>query len=428
MSRGPGLRNVIGVLFCSLLGLAPAGRAGDIVSFSGYFKSFAILIVPPAITAGASTLAGPAMAALDNKLRLDLRVRASKSLSFDLAYDISPRIQDARLFEASVFPAGQALGGYRWADLRDRIYPGPDKSPRNVAVTQNLDRLMVTLKTGFADIIVGRQPIAWGSARVINPTDILAPFAFDELDKEDRTGVDAVRIRVPLGSLDELDMGIVAGDRFEARTSAVYVRGKAHVLKTDVSALAMDFRRHLLLGLDLSRSIGGAGTWLEAAYVVPDAFLEVATGERDYFRASAGADYSFSPKFYGFAEYHFSTAGAAHPGAYLSLPETTPYRDGAVYLLGRHYLSLGSTWQITPLLPFTGLIIANLGDLSFVLAPSIDYNVSRNVDLAAGVYVGLGRRPETTGIPASPVVQPDSLHSEFGSYPDLVYVSFRVYF
>jgi hypothetical protein len=411
-----------------ILSFPAAAGADDSLSFGGYFKSFAILVVPPSLVAGASTLHQPALAALDNRLRLELTGKPSKSLSFDIAYDFSPRLQSERLFEQALLPTGQGLGGYRLADLRNRLYPGPDRTPENFAVYQNLDRLTITVKTSFADISFGRQAIAWGSARLINPTDILAPFAFDELDKEERTGVDAVRVRVPLGSLDELDLGLVAGDRFEAGTSAAYLRGKVHVLKTDLAALVMDFRRHLLLGLDVSRSIGGAGAYLDAAFVVPDAFLKGAAGARDYFRVSAGADYTFTSELSGFAEYHFSSAGAARPADYLSLPGTVPFRDGAVYLLGRHYLSLGSTWQITPLLPFTGLVIANLGDGSVVLAPSLDYSLSENADLGAGAYLGIGRRPEIVGAAPAPPFQPNLLRSEFGSYPDLVYLSFRVYF
>jgi hypothetical protein len=424
---GPGL--TLWALSAALLfPLTASAGADDTLSFGGYFKSFAILVVPPAIIADGSTIAPPAIAGLDNRLRLELTGKPSKNLSFDLAYDFSPRLQNERLFQESFFPTGLALGGYRLADLRNRLYPGPDRAPENFAVYQNLDRLSITLKTDFADVTVGRQAIAWGGARVINPTDILAPFAFDELDKEERTGVDAVRVRIPLGSLDELDMGLVAGNKLEAGTSAAYLRGKVHVLKTDIAALVMDFRRHLLLGLDLSRSIGGAGAWLDAAFVVPEAFLKGAAGQKDYFRASVGADYTFSSKLSGFAEYDLSTAGAEHPAGYLSLAGTVPFRDGAVYLLGRHYLSLGSTWQITPLLPFTGLLIANLGDGSVVFAPSLDYSLSENTDLAAGAYVGVGRRPEIVGLPPAPSLQPNRLRSEFGSYPDFVYLSFRVYF
>jgi hypothetical protein len=399
------------------------------LSFSGYFKNFSFLLMPPAAALGASTVDQPNMGAVNNRLRIALTFRPSSWLSFDGAYDLSPRIQDARLFDGGFLYPGSNLAAYRLADIRDRLCPGPDSAPESFGLFQNLDRFAVTIKTGAADIILGRQAIAWGSARIVNPTDIFAPFAFNELDKEERTGVDALRVRVPLGAMDELDMGVVAGDGFKTGTSAFYIRGKLRAFKTDVSAMATAFRRHLLLGLDLARSIGGAGAWLEAAYVVPSAFVRNGTaGDPNYFRASAGVDYNFSAKTYGFAEYHFNSSGRSEPEAYLLSIATTPYRDGAVYLLGRHYLSVGSTYQVTPLLPLTGLVIANLGDLSIILAPSLEYNIAQNIYVAGGAYIGIGRSPEiVSGVPA-PDLLPNLLHSEFGSFPDLVYASFRIYF
>jgi hypothetical protein len=422
----------IPILFSSLivfLSSTHPGRADDTVTIRGYFKTFCILLVPPRITLDGSTLRETDMGAVNNRLRLKFTLQPSKWWSFDGEYDISPRIQDSRLFDESLFPTGQDLGGYRLVDLRDRLLPGPEKPAGNFALYQNLDRFVFTIKTPAADIMIGRQAVAWGSARVINPTDILAPFGFNVLDKEERTGVDAVRVRVPLGSLDELDVGVVAGDGFKGRTSAFFLRGKVNVLKTDVSITAMGFRDHLLLGLDLARAIGGAGSWLEVAYVVPDAFLRNgAAGGPDYFRASAGVDYNFSAKTYGFAEYHFNSAGRGEPEAYPLSLGTVPYRDGAVYLLGRHYMSVGSTYQITPLLPFTGLIIANLSDLSIMLAPSLEYNISQNIYVSGGAYIGIGRSPEIVASVPGPSLQPNLLHSEFGSFPDVVYASFRIYF
>lgn len=410
--------------------LAPAvGRGEDEVSFRGYVKNFAILLAPPAPTWEGEALDEPVLGAITTRLRLGLTLRPSDRVSFTCEYDLSPRLQSARLFSEAAYPSGPDPTAYRLTDLRDRIVPGAYETPTSFAVYQNLDRFAVTIKTRAADIIVGRQAVAWGSARVVDPTDILAPFAFNELDKEERTGVDAVRVRVPLGPMSELDIGAVAGRRFRAATSAFFLRGKTQALDTDVSAVAMAFRRHLLLGVDLARSIGGAGAWLEAAYVVPAAFSRYEEDEeKDYFRASAGLDYSFGPKTYGFVEYHFSSAGGNEPESYLALADTTPFRAGAVYLLGRHYVSLGGTYQITPLLPFTGLVIANLGDLSLVLAPSLELNLSQNVYLAGGAYLGLGRGPEFLAPPMGPGARPDLLRSEFGSYPDMIYASFRVYF
>jgi hypothetical protein len=415
-------------LVVSLLLGPAAGRGEGEVSFRGYVKNFAILLSPPAPLWEGERTDEPELGAVMTRLRLGLMLRPSDRVSFSCEYDISPRLQSYRLFGEGAWPAGPDPAGYRLADLRDRLVPGPNGTPANFAVYQNLDRFAVTIKTRAADIVVGRQAVAWGSARVVNPTDVLAPFAFNELDKEERTGVDAVRVRVPLGPMDELDVGAVAGAGFRAGTSAFYLRGKTRAFGADVSAVAMAFRRNLLLGLDLARSVGGAGAWLEAAYVVPEAFTGSEEKGPRYFRASAGLDYNFGPKTYGFVEYHFSSAGAKEPESYPGLAGAMPFRAGAVYLLGRHYLSLGGTYQITPLLPFTGLVIANLGDLSLVLAPSLELNLSQDVYLAGGAYLGLGKTPEYLAPPPAPGSRPDLLHSEFGSYPDMVYASFRIYF
>jgi hypothetical protein len=183
----------------------------------------------------------------------------------------------------------------------------------------------------------------------------------------------------------------------------------------------------LLLGLDLARALGGAGLWVEAAWVIPDAFSDSRPDKgKSYGRVSFGLDYSPSSTTYGFIEYHFSSAGAGRPEDYIGLLDTTPYQDGAVYLLGRHYLNFGTTVQLSPLVPFTGLVILNLNDMSVVLAPQLEYNIAENIYLAGGGYIGFGKRPETI---LTPIESPSRLfHSEFGTYPDMIFASFRVYF
>jgi hypothetical protein len=414
------------ILAVLILQAGPA-RAGDRLSLRGYVKNFSILIMPPASTPANTEVDEPDLGAVNNRLRLEMTYRPSSRISVDISYDVSPRIQDSRLFTQGLFFPGLTLPEYRLLDFRDILYPGPGQRPASFALYHNLDRFSVTVRTGGADIILGRQSVAWGSARVINPTDIIAPFSFNELDKEERLGVDAVRVRVPLGPLDELDMGAVAGRDFAPGKSAFFIRGKTYQLKTDVSGLLLAFRNHLLLGLDLARALGGAGLWVEAAWVIPDAFRDnIPHKEKSYARASFGLDYSPSSRTYGFIEYHFSSAGAGRPEDYLSLLDTTPYQDGAVYLLGRHYLDFGTTVQLSPLVPFTGLVILNLNDMSVVFAPQVEYNIAENIYLAGGAYVGFGKRPET--IPDSADSSPFLFHSEFGAYPDMIFASFRVYF
>ncbi len=417
-----------GLVACLAVALAArAAWPADSFSSRGYFKNFSILIMPPAYSQGSSTLSEADLGAVNNRLRLGLTFRPSNRVAFDVEYDLSPRIQDARLFREDLFFPGLQPVDYRVADLRDYLYPPPGKTPESFALYQNLDRFMLTIKTAAADIIVGRQVVAWGSARVVNPTDVIAPFSFNELDKEERLGVDAVRVRVPLGAMDELDFGIVAGDELKTDKNAYFLRGRTYVGRTDISGLALAFREHLLVGLDLARAIGGAGFWLEMAYVIPNAFREEnGESEKNYFRSSLGLDYNLSSRTYGFVEYHYNSAGGGRPEDYIGLFGTSAYRDGSVYLLGRHYLNIGSTIQVSPLLPFTGLLILNLSDGSLILSPSLEYNIAENIYLAGGAYFGLGKRPEI--VQSMLNSQPRVLHSEFGAYPDMLFTSFRVYF
>ncbi|MGE5342385.1 MAG: hypothetical protein ACM3SY_12990 [Candidatus Omnitrophota bacterium] len=375
----------------------------------------------------------PSLGAVTNHLRLTFSASSGSWLHVDAAYDFSPRIQDPKLFEENIFFGAIDPYSYRVTDFNSRLYPGQNKAVGSFGVFHNVDRLMVTIKTGKADILIGRQPIAWGSGRFVSPTDIIAPFAFNELDTEDRRGVDAVRVRIPLGTLDELDMGYVLGRDFQFPKSAFFLRGKVHVLKTDLSALFMGFRQHLMVGLDAARAIGGAGSWVEAAYVSPYFFVKdkksIPIGHayrKSYVRFSAGMDYNFPGQVYAFFEYHYNSAGGKNPSQYADLFQTPAYRDGAVYLMGQHYLNLGVTKQITPLIPFTGMVIVNMTDGSVVISPSAEYNISENMYLGGGAYIGMGKRPTLSPLTVVPPII--GFHSEFGTYPAMLYTTFRIYF
>jgi hypothetical protein len=417
------------MIFFSILLVISNSKSWPAEKFSlgGYFKNFSVLLDLPAYKQQDTKINEPDLGAVINRLRLHLSYKPCNFLSFYIAYDLSPRIQDPQLFEENAFSFQLSTPDYRFADFRQRLYPKPGAPVSSFGLYNNLDRLFFVWKTEFADIFVGRQAIAWGSARVINPTDVLSPFAFNELDQEERRGVDAVRMRIPLGALSELDMGFVAGKDFRFANDSFFLRGKTNLLQTDISAVLMGFRRHLLLGLDIARSIGGAGSWLEAAYVVPDYFSrEIDPEEKNYLRVSAGMDYNFSSQTYGFVEYHFNCAGKNDPEKYSDLFRHAAYRDGSVYLLGKHYLNIGSTYQISPLMPFTGLLILNLSDRSLILSPMLDYNIAENIYLAAGAYLGFGKKPELVLGPLTP--RPVLMRSEFGSYPDMFFTSFRIYF
>ena len=343
------------------------------------------------------------------------------TLSFDLSYDFAPRIQDPSLFsEPSIVTATDSLS-YRVVDLDSGIYPGKDDPAGSFGLFQNLDRAAIAYGADFADITIGRQAIAWGSARVVNSTDVVAPYAYNQLDTEDRIGVDAVRVRIPIGVLGEFDTGYVFGENFAFEKSALFLRSQLNAAETDLSISLVGFREHLMTGFDLARGIGGAGFWFEAAYVYANAFDGENGEAENYLRASVGLDYSFAGRAYGFIEYHFSGAGAGEPEDYLDNLSEPAYTDGAVYLLGRHYLAPGLTFQITPLISLGGVLLSNISDPSVFPSLRIEYNFAQDIYISAGGFIGIGKRPETED-------EELEFRSEFGGYPTLFFSSFRIYF
>jgi hypothetical protein len=381
------------------------------VELHGYFKNY--------FSVFARSLPGsPLLGADSNRFRLNASQEITGGL-WHLSYTLNPRIQAPALFvfDPSVAALGDLSSSYRVVDLAPALY-GPEG---NLAFYQNLDRAYVKEAARGFDLYVGRQAVAWGTAKVINPTDVVAPFRFDELDREERVGVDAVRLRVPTGELSEIDTGYVAGRDFLPQNSAFWAREKWYVLGADVSASLIDFRQNLLAGIDAARSVGGAGAWFEAAYVFAGLF---GSNQRDdYLRGSLGADYNFNDRAYGYLEYHYNGAGADNPADYLSLRSHTAFILGTDFLVGTQYLTPGLTYQLTPLLSLGGQSIFNLLDGSAFVSGQVEYNILQNAYLSLGVLLGAGRPADY-----SPLGGLSRMNSEFGAYDDLYYSQLRVYY
>lgn len=393
-------------------------------NFSGYYKSFFNLLIPKDITSEGDYGDIPDLGMYSGKIRLKMSYSPADWISFRAEYELTPTILDTVALSSFHMLSGVNPPEYRIADISDILYPGGSDPVGGFYINQNLDRFFATLSFNFADIYIGRQVISWGSSYVFNPTDIISPFNFNEIDKEEKTGVDALRIRIPLGTMDELDIGYVFGEDPGIENSAFFIRGKFNLFRTDLSLLILGFRQNLLLGFDLSGSLGGAGVRLEAAYVL-DKVMDKELPEElknNYFRLSLGLDYNFNDRIYGYCEYHINSPGSTDTDNYQSLYADNAYSEGSVYLLGKHYLSAGMTYQLHPLIPFSVFAIYNISDKSMIISPSLEYNISENIYLSFGAFLSSGKGIQLANIDTM------NLRSEFGSYPNLIFTAFRIYF
>ena len=401
-------------LVLAFLAALPAW-SGD---WTGYLKNYSFAADP-----APGTMSADHSASSSTRLRLQYRKSRGQGWSIEAAGETAWTVQQAGAPDHPLFMTAARPFGYRISDPDHRFFPVNGNADTHQVGTFNLDRLSVRWSGDETDVTAGRQAIAWGSAKMVNPTDILAPYAFTELDTEYRVGVDAIRIRHAFNALSELDTGYVFGPGGGMSKSALFLRGKTYLADTDAAVTLMRFREHLMVGLDLARAWGGTGTWLEAAIVQTNRFDKNAEQGR-YLRLSVGADRQLTPTVYGFLEYHFNGAGAGKKAEYLDRRTRPAYTEGGVYLLGRQYLDMGLNIRITPLTTLNSTVILNLRDASAFLTARLTHSLSDNIDASLGVYLKTGREPAAR--PRGGIL-PGSF-DEFGAYPGLVYASLRWYF
>jgi hypothetical protein len=399
--------------------------ASSSFEYGGYLKNFSTAVKLPRYLNLDRRSEIPMLGSVRNRIRLDGRLILSPRLSIEAAYDLMGDVRDKELFYVESAISTIDPSAYRAIDTDKLIYPKDNSDVRSFAALHNIDRMVATIQTKDFDFYLGRQAIAWGSAKVLNPTDILAPYAYNELDTEDRIGVDAIRVRHPIGLLGEADIGVVFGDEFRSDQSAFFVRSRLYYKKTDLSFVLAGFRENLMLGVDASRAVGGAGTWIEAAFVFADALTDSGINSNDsYIRLTIGGDYSPTGGVYCFSEYHFNQPGKTDASKYLTVVNTTAYRDGAVYLLGQHYLAAGISYQVTPLITANLEWLTNLTDPSAIISPRFEYNVAENVYVSIGGYIGIGAGPDLDPTDSRSF----RAVSEFGLYSDVYYMSTSIYF
>ncbi len=393
------------------------------VSLGGYFKNNTRVMDLPRIADMQGLDSGELYGSNESLIRLRGFYRPGKIVSFEAAWESLLQISDPDLNSALSLTEPD-VSSYRSVDPDEVIYKGDGEG--NVRLFHNIDRLNANISLALADISLGRQAIAFGSARSVNPTDVFSPFGTQNLNTEEKNGIDAVRVRIPIQDMGEVDIGAVLGEDAERRNNAFFLRTRFCALDTDFSLIAMDFRDNLLLGADVTRAIGGAGFWAEVAYVFAGA-VDRRISADDYFRITVGADYSFRPGLYGFAEYHFNGPGTVRSRDYLENSAQTAYREGGVYLLGRHYLVPGISWEITPLWISTAQVVVNMTDPSCLLSPVIDYNIREDIYLSAGAFISLGDEGGVGQLPLAGISQFEP-GSEFGMYADMFYMQMKVYF
>lgn len=366
----------------------------DDLRLGGYVKSLDLYTeAPPASGIPSGKISA-------NRLRLDLTGAASEGIDIELSAENLLLYTD---------PAGRIPLPRASVNRRLDLEKNWDEEGR----FQNqlfIDRLNLRTEGIGAQWTLGRQAIGFGRIALFSPLDVIAPFPPDALDTDVRPGVDALRAVRYFGLGGQVGGVAVFGDGSENNsylaTFSLNVRG------IDLLALAGSLRERPMAGFGLAGSLGGLGLKGEiAAYDGRD----VGDGGGDrYVSFAIGAVetwYRFDNGLVLLTEYLYNGVGTDEPQDYPLVLTAAPFAEGLSFLLGRHYLLAGPSYEVHPLFKVNGLLIWNLEDDSFLLRPLLDFSLSDNFVLQAFWSFSEGRKPRRIfGLPVP--------RSEFGTAGD----------
>lgn len=355
-----GLLKQFGAWFLGMaLTIAPA-TAG--IELSGYYKNLLV-------NSKTLSLFGPSESYLldINRLRLKLAGDLSERVALDVQYDnevFLGNYLDTREF-SSLLKNRQPDSYFDF----DRRYV----DNKNVYATHRFYRAYVDLVLrNKVDLRLGRQRIAWGTAMLWNPMDMLNPFNPIQVERQERQGIDAALLDWDYNALSRVSLVYAKQQSGESRA----LRWQGNQTGFDLSLMAGRFRDASVLGFDFAGQIAALG--------VRGEITQTNSASDDGFtRAVIGADYTFGNSLSLNIEIYYNGQGAADSAAY----EFTRLLSGEMQSLARRYLGGYLGYEITPLLQWSNYLIINLDDDSIFFAPSLRYSLTENIEASAGIQI-----------------------------------------
>lgn len=356
---------------------------GEAVMFKGYYKNL--------LMQSRTAFPQDESYTLDlNRLRLEVRGRPADWLGFEVQYDNEALL--GSYLDTMQFAQLKAARPSTYWDLE-----GNYLDSQSLLMRHRVHRGFVSFNTAEFDAYLGRQRIAWGSGRMWNPTDLFNPYNPAQLERDERTGVDALLVEKNFSALSRLSFAYAPQRNAPASRALRY---RTNFAGTDMALMAGEFRDKRVAGFEFAGRIGDAGVYGEAAHTRPkagDAFT----------RGVLGAEYAFENTLTIGAEYYWNGEGTTQRSRY----DFVRLFAGEIQSVAKHYTGMHLKYDVTPLLRSENHLILNHDDASRFLASSLVYSLSSNWDAAAGVQVFSG-----------------DAGSEYGRFHNVYYMYLQRYF
>ena len=295
------------------------------------------------------------------RLRLKYKASPSKKLTFNLAVDVYS-------FHGTI---KSPVGAYNGAE---------DSGSNNIKI--DLDRAYIDLYFKDFDISIGKQRVAMGVSYIWAPLDIFNRINIFE-PKEEKPGTNAFKAYIPIGSSSSFT-GVFATEN-DFSSSKFGFRGQIQILSIDtgITFIRSELTETSIYGLDL-RGENFIGWWIEAGYFASPHSNDV--------KVVLGFDYTFPIKngLYWLNEFFFDSSGEKDSSNY----DYNHILSGDRFTLGQKYLLSMFRYSFSSFFSTSITYISNFSDGSYIINPSIQYEINQNILLSSGFYFPLGNKGE----------------------------------
>ncbi len=265
----------------------------------------------------------------------------------------------------------------------------------NTYWSHSLYRFYLQHKTKYLTTIIGRQRIAWGQARIWNPTDLFNPQSPLVLESGRRTGVDSINLDYSPYAVTGINIvhGVFKNDdRLSELQRSTGVRLKTNIGSYDLSLIGGRFRDEVVIGADFAGNFGDSGfrgEWTHTDGINRD----------DQTRVVLSFDHNFKGNIYFLMEYLFNDGHLGYDKIKNSNPTTSTlslvnFQNGEITTINKHFLALSVGYDITPLTRGSLTLLTDIDGSEVFASPSINYNLSENSEWIIGAQIASRGRGE----------------------------------
>ncbi|MBI3541411.1 MAG: hypothetical protein HY073_04675, partial [Deltaproteobacteria bacterium] len=246
---------------------------------------------------------------------------------------------------------------------------------------QNFYRAYVKLDpsaSGGFNATVGRQKVDWGSMRLFSPADLFTPLSIFQIEKEEKVGVTAANLVLPIGSSLRLNPVYAFDPTFDR--SRIGGRLTKTLGRFDMSALGGKFLRDRMVGFDFTGDVKTMGVRAEATYDWADI-------GKNFLQIASGIDYGFENSLYVAFEYFFNGQGTNNTATFLPLGPS----GAQIRTAHQNFLGLIMKYDVTPLWTVSLQDITDLNGGSTFLNPETKYALLSWLEITGGVQLPMGK-------------------------------------